>query len=268
MSSRSTSAVTTGDGSAKGSSIHLRLLLSLLFGGATASVVLLKFAPVPFFWIFSTWAVVLFLVMFGVEGSWPRVILLNLGIVSCLLAASEAYLVAHEYASPVTPPDFWLHDDVLGWAPPKARTFHVFKYNPTGFFHGPRWLLFDDYYTIDPGGLRIAPPYQKNGQEGTALFFGCSFTFGEGVRDDETLPYQVGIQSEGRYRTFNFAFEGYGAAQMLAAIEHGIVSRDVDTGPRYAFYVAIPDHVWRVAGRVAWGNHAPRYVLDSDGTVQ
>jgi len=25
--------------------------------------------------------------------------------------------------------------------------------------------------------------------------------------------------------------------------------------------------VWRVAGRVAWGGHAPRYVLDADGTL-
>jgi hypothetical protein len=55
---------------------------------------------------------------------------------------------------------------------------------------------------------------------------------------------------------------------MLAAIEHGTVLRLVDTHPRYAYYIAIPNHVWRVAGRTAWGGHAPRYVLNADGTVR
>ena len=41
---------------------------------------------------------------------------------------------------------------------------------------------------------------------------------------------------------------------MLAAIEHGMVGRVVDTTPTFAFYSAIPDHVWRVAGRV-WSRH-------------
>lgn len=111
------------------------------------------------------------------------------------------------------------------------------------------------------------PPWRKDDLAGAVLFFGCSFTFGEGLQDNETLPYQVGAQSGGRYHTFNLAFEAYGPNQMLAQIEHGMVQRVVDTAPQYAIYVAIPAHVWRVAGRVAWGGHGPRYVLDSDGTV-
>ncbi len=54
---------------------------------------------------------------------------------------------------------------------------------------------------------------------------------GAGLEDDETLSYQVGVQSGGRYRTFNFAANGYGPAQMLAAIETGMVGRIVDTTP-------------------------------------
>lgn len=80
------------------------------------------------------------------------------------------------------------------------------------------------------------------------------------------MPYQVGLMSDGKYKVFNFGFDGYGAEQMLAATESGMVRRVVDTNPKYAFYVAIPNHVWRVAGRTAWGEHAPRYVLDSNGT--
>ncbi len=81
------------------------------------------------------------------------------------------------------------------------------------------------------------------------------------------MPYQVGAQLGGRYRTFNFGFGGYSPAQMLAEIEHGMVRRVVDTAPHYAFYIAASFHVWRVAGRVAWIQHEPRYVLDADGAV-
>ena len=148
---------------------------------------------------------------------------------------------------------FTVHDDVLGWAPAKGIEAHAFKAGPPGLFHGPSGVLFDVDYTIDSSGLRVAPSWRKDDLTGTVLFFGCSFTFGEGLKDNETLPYQVGVQSRGRYRTFNFAFEAYGPNQMLAQIEHGMVQRVVDTTPQYAFYVAIPIHVWRVAGRDAWG---------------
>jgi hypothetical protein len=250
----------------RGSRIAL-FLASGFFGAAGASILILKFAPAPFFWMFATWAAAFFLAMFAVPGSWTRAILLNLGLVLCILAGTEGYVFTHEYTPPITPDGFWAHDEALGWAPTQGTKFHVFKSNPAGLFHHPEGLLFDQTYTIGPDGLRIAPPWRKDDLAGTILFFGCSFTFGEGLKDDETLPYQVGMQSEGRYRTFNFAFEGYGPAQMLANIEDGRVRRTVDTPPRYAYYVMIPSHVWRVAGRVGWGNHAPRYELAADGTV-
>lgn len=225
-------------------------------------------APAPFFWIFLVWAAMLFAAIFWVRGAWLRSTLLSLGIIGCLLAGTEAYLITHEYTVPIYPDGhFFVPDDVLGWAPAKGIRAHAIKAGPAGLLHGPEGLLFDRTYTIDSDGLRVAAPFRKDDLAGTVLFFGCSFAFGEGLRDNETLPYQVGAQSDGRYRTYNFAFEAYGPNQMLAAIEHGIVRRVVSTTPQDAFYIAIPGHVWRVAGRVAWGGHAPRYVLDADGTV-
>lgn len=247
---------------------HPLLLATISLCAIVASLLILKFAPAPFFWVWLTWAAALFAAIPGVRGAWPRAILLNLGIVACLLATAEGYLSTNEYKPPVYPDGaFIVHDDVLGWAPAKGIQAHAIKANPAGLLHGPQGLLFDRIYTIDSDGQRIAPPYVKDHLASTDLFFGCSFTFGEGLKDNETLPYQVGIQSGGRYRTFNFAFEAYGPEQMLAAIEHGMVHRLVDTTPQYAFYIATPDHVWRVAGRVPWGGNAPRYVLHADGTV-
>jgi hypothetical protein len=238
-----------------------------LFSAVGASLLILKFSPAPFFWLLLTWAAVFFATMFRIHGDWPRAILLNLGILATLLAGIEAYFYTNEYTPTIFSNGFIVPDDVLGWVPAKGIQAHAFKAGPAGLFHGPKGVLFDTNYTIDSNDLRVAPPWRKDDLAGTALFFGCSFTFGEGLKDNETLPYQVGEQSGGRYRTFNFAFDAYGPSQMLAEIEHGIVQRTVDTTPRYAYYIAIPNHVWRVAGRTAWGQHAPRYVLDADGTV-
>jgi hypothetical protein len=103
---------------------------------------------------------------------------------------------------------------------------------------------------------------------GSVLFFGCSFTFGEGVQADETVPYQVGIQSQGRYKVYNFGFHGYGPNQMLAFMERGRLREVVDTPPRFAIYQALPDHVARVAGKIPYGKHSPRYRLDAEGTIR
>lgn len=242
-------------------------LLFICVSAITASVLLLKFAQAPFFWIWLTWAVACWAAMFGVRGSWPRAVLFNFGILAVLLAIAEGYLVEHEYTGTIFSSGFTVHDDVLGWAPAKGIQAHAFKVVPAGVFRRPTERLFDVYYTIGSDGLRIAPPLRKNRPDGTALFFGCSFTFGEGLRDSETLPYQVGVQSGEKFRIYNLAFEAYGPNQMLAAIEDGRVQRLVVSPPQYAYYVALPIHVWRVAGKVAWGGHAPHYALDSEGSV-
>jgi hypothetical protein len=245
-----------------------RVPLALLaFIAVGTSFAILKFAPPPFFWIGLTWTGIFWMAIWSVQGAWLRAILLNLGIMALFLAGCEGYLITHEYTPTIFSNGFIVPDDILGWAPAKGVQAHAFKANPAGLFHGPAGTLFNVAYTIDSNGLRIAPPYDKDRLAATAIFFGCSFTFGEGLKDTETVPYQVGIQSEGRYRTFNFGFEAYGPNQMLAALENGMVRRTVDTAPRYAFYIALPVHVWRVAGRVAWGGHAPRYVVNNTGTV-
>jgi hypothetical protein len=262
-----TSAVVAGPhGRERGARRPSFFLMFIFLGVVAASLLILKFAPAPFFWGGLAWAAALWVAIIGVHGSWPRAILLNLGIVAIMLAGAEVYITANEYTSPTLSDDFYVPNDVLGWAPAKGIG-HGFKAGPAGLFHGPKGVLFDVDYTIDPNGLRTAPPWGKDDLAGTVLFFGCSFTFGEGLKNNETLPYQVGALSGGRYRTFNFGVGGYGPEQMLAEIERGVVQRVVDTPPRYAFYTAIPNHVWRVAGRVAWGGNAPRYVLDADGTV-
>ncbi len=212
-----------------------------------------------------TWAAVFFLGANRFHSEWGRASFFNLAIIACLLATVEAYIRAQEFPDQTVTDGFSVLDGVLGWAPQKGMRAHAVE-RVGGLFRGPERPIYDVEYTIDSNGLRIAPAWRKGELSGSILFFGDSITFGYGLNDDETLPYQIGVQSGGRYRTFNFAFNGYSPCQMLAVIEHGIVGAVVESNPDYAFYIAIPDHVSRVAGLKSWIKHQPRYKLDANGT--
>jgi hypothetical protein len=122
-------------------------------------------------------------------------------------------------------------------------------------------------YTIDAHGLRIAPAYEVDHVRGSVLFFGGSYTMGDGVEDRETLPYMTGVLTQGRYAVYNFGFHGYSPLQMLAALETGRVQSIVTVPPRYIIYQAIPYHMERVVGLMTWFPHAPRYRRTESGRL-
>lgn len=235
-----------------------RLIWIFLATVAISAFALKKF-PLPFAWASLAWSGALFASIPFLRGSRRRAAAFNLGFVALLVAGLEVYLNFHSSPAPEYSSGYKVSDDILGYAPAKGSVTHARRSDGHS-------LIYDVTYTIDANGLRISPPWHKD-VAGTVLFFGCSFTYGEGLHDNETLAYQVGTQSGGRYRTLNFGFHGYGPHQMLAAIEHGMVRRIVDTRPQYVFYTAIPNHVVRVVGKVNYGKHAPRYLLDTSGNV-
>jgi hypothetical protein len=128
--------------------------------------------------------------------------------------------------------------------------------------HDSIGVIYDVTYRVDSHGLRVTP---ASGTSGPAVgFFGCSWTYGEGVEDDETLPNQFARATGGRYRVFNFALHGYGPHQMLRAIETR--RHDSLLGPKPAafVYLAAAWQVPRSAGHSPWDRSGPRYVLSGD----
>jgi hypothetical protein len=144
--------------------------------------------------------------------------------------------------------------EILGYAPPRNKTVTSKK------FHENQ-LLYDVTYTIGNDGLRITPSTKSHYNNECVIFFGGSYTFGEGVDDRSAMPYIVGtLQS---YKVYNFGFHGYGPHQMLSAIENGMI----DCNPKVVIYQALTTHVARSAGYSSWDEHGPKYVLRNEQLI-
>lgn len=128
-------------------------------------------------------------------------------------------------------------------------------------------VLFDAVYTTDEYGRRSTPA--KSAKE-FILFFGASFTFGYGVNDEETLPYQL-ARKVGGYRVYNYGLLGYGPQQMLAKLQSGELRGEVGEPTGVAIYVFIPDHVRRAIGSMRKvtqdARHFPCFEIDGDQLV-
>jgi hypothetical protein len=118
--------------------------------------------------------------------------------------------------------------------------------------------IYSVTYTLGNDGFRVTPG-QGDGPE-RINFFGCSVTFGEGLNDDETLPYFV--SRSGRYRVKNWAFSGYGPHQALA-----ILQSDHDTSGSINVLVTAPWQAPRSACLPTWTLGSPRFRVDAKGNV-
>jgi len=221
----------------------------------------LAFAPRPFVWIPLFWSGLLVYRAAAAEHRCAKLSCVNAAGVLLVFSLAELALQlrpALELSG--LPDDYFQGNESLGYAPLAAS-----RGTATRSFAGE--VLYDVVYTIDQNGLRVAPPVADGAGSECLLFFGGSFTFGEGVGDSETMPYQVGVQTGGRFRVYNFGFHGYGPHQMLAALQDELVSGTIECEPHHAIYQGLPDHVLRAAGFRSWDSHGPRFVLGAAGKV-
>lgn len=228
-----------------------------------ASCVSIQAAILPFVWLAAATIVTLALLCFNARRVVTRVLLINLGAAVMAFGWCELYLW-------MTTPEktnayccdnaYMIRDDHFGMVPRKNYSAtHVKTINAVP--------IYNVTYTIDKNGLRIAPPYEERNVLGSVLFFGCSFTIGEGVPDHEAMPYVTGMLSHGRYAIYNFGFHGYGTQQMLAALEGESLNSIVSVPPKYIIYQAIPYHLQRISGLIGWFPHAPRYRQADNGHI-
>jgi hypothetical protein len=196
------------------------------------------------------------------KSNWLRLTALYAGTVFVTLGGYEAYL-AGWFSKPapqlvdavLSTPGFRQPHPLLGYALQKSCQMRATKYYD-------KKLLYDVTYTTDANGWRVVPYISPDSATAVA-FFGCSYTFGEGVNDNETLPYRFAEKSGGRFTAFNFGIYGYGPHQMLAILENQLEKSALGgQQPRFAIYQALVHHVTRCAGHSWWDQAGPKYILD------
>jgi len=100
---------------------------------------------------------------------------------------------------------FMMKDEWLGWKPLPGGTATV-----------KRAGEYDAAYAVDAQGFRKTP--EAVSPELSIYLFGDSFTFGNGVNDDETFPSRMAAALKGRVRVCNAGVPGYGITQMYARL--------------------------------------------------
>ena len=248
-------------------STHLRLLLITISAGYI--LFLLAGKAWMFSLIFGLGTLVSGILAVWVQQSrLKNVTLIFLSVFACLAIAEILCLLLNRpkesYSGEYTA-SYFRHDVEdgefveLGYEPNPGQ-FSVQKH------HGVH-LAYSQQYTITPQRIRETP-LPKLAEGCNVVFFGGSFTFGEGVSDYETMPYFFAKEGGGKFNVYNLGFHGYGPHQMLRVLETERLKTIVDGPVHLVIYQGIQSHVDRVAGNTFWDHYGPRYTLMPDGTVK
>ncbi len=133
-------------------------------------------------------------------------------------------------------------------------------------------VVWDVRYTTDELGRRTSTHPNETVPSNYAVFFGCSFLFGEGANDNETIPSQFAAAAP-QYRAYNYGVPGYGTQHMLAKLESGTIRDEVPEREGVVFYLYLEDvHEPRVIGDMqltnSFAQYFPYYEFNVGGELQ
>ena len=158
-------------------------------------------------------------------------------------------------------PGMIITDSVLGYKPAPRQVFRDMA-------TAGKELIYEVEYTIDEHSRRVTPAENRTARNRYALFFGGSHTFGEGLADDEPLPYFFGAKIT-EYVPYNYGFMGYGPQQMLTKLYLSAIETEVSEKEGVAFFLYIGHwHVYRAIGEMVvsngWGDRLPYFTIAED----
>jgi hypothetical protein len=236
-------------------SLPLRLAAILILLGLIALMEVRHFFPL--FRLFTFIFVFLLLADIAslLRGKWRDglLVLASLAFGICLLEAAANIL---EPKTSINMTRGWsVRQPIIGWGPEHAGRYHAEKHDPkTGA------TIYDADYTIDSNLLRQT---QSSTTGPTIVFFGDSYTFGDGVNDADTLSQVFADSLNRKERVLNLAFTGYGPQQFLRELETGLFDAVIGSQPKLFIFVAAAWHAERTACKAYWTPFAPRFALEN-----
>jgi hypothetical protein len=103
-------------------------------------------------------------------------------------------------------------------------------------------------YNFDSLGRRNTPIFYKNElNKKHAVFFGCSFTLGYLVNDDQTSAGNFS-KADTNYHVYNYAMDSYGTNQMLALFQSGRLNKEIKEKEGVFVYFYLDRHIRRAIG--------------------
>lgn len=251
--------------------------LALVFmdkNGASPDGKIAGFSIVPWF-TFATWLCVFANIyfLFSLKINWLQNLLTGLiftvlcfffmeWIFGLLLKVQQV----NENKIKISGPNYAIEkDSVVGYTLPADTTLNYTKAVNDS-------VIYNTGFSTNSFGLRICPKTDSTQllPPKHALFFGCSFTFGEGLNSNETLEYNFEQQNKD-YKSYNFGLSGYGPQQNLARLERGQIEKYVTQKNGVAIYTYIPDHMRRAipgtTGYYMHGGVSPDYHWQADSLV-
>lgn len=217
--------------------------------------------------------VAILLIIIGIKAkkSVIKHILFNTSAIFIAICLYEGYLLmtvekkAFSYfeGSFTHTPEYWNGNGVR-WFGPANEEFVISVRKIYDFNHE----LYDVQYTVKDG-IRNTPG-SVDTSKSFALFLGCSFTFGEGLEDNQTVPYYFNHYSGTKYLVRNYGFHGYGPHHALFITENEILKDTVllkGKSESIVFYSLLPDHYGRAAGYKNWDKYGPKYVIEGDSLL-
>ena len=153
-------------------------------------------------------------------------------------------------------------DSIVGYRLPANLTLNYVKKRRDE-------VVYDSKFSTNKDHLRITPTDSIIDKDKYAAFFGCSFTFGEGLQSNETSSYYFQSQNPS-FQPYNFGNSAYGPHQMLALLQSGRAKKIVKEKNGIAFYTYMSDHINRAVGGTNsftnTGGNAPYFALE-DGKI-
>lgn len=127
--------------------------------------------------------------------------------------------------------------------------------------------LFSVDYEIDSFGRRKTP--QTGDQiDSHLVMLGCSYTFGHGLKANETLPYYLGKAFKNS-RAYNYGMQAYGTYHITRLIESIDLKKEVKESKGIMIYQFLNFHIVRSTGLHYWSSlfpYTPTYD-SSDGEL-
>lgn len=122
-------------------------------------------------------------------------------------------------------------------------------------------IMHDTGFNTQPINHRVGYLPQQAAGDSELVFLGCSFTFGSGINDSATLPFQAG--KIGNIASLNLGGSGWGTHHVYQLFTHKY-SHIPDTTKRVFVYSFIPDHVVRAKCVYSWSLNDPYFEAKGD----